>query len=426
MRNGSIFQHPTRPRQKHKRYLIKWTDLSYRHVSWETATDLIQRVPDSENEILMFKPTVKDEYFNPQYCQVDVICDKRTFGSQKEYLIKWKALGDDSSTWEHEQDIKYNVETYSTPKQTPDRSLASRFENHVFTAIKTHGLNSWGSLEFNDFEQEMIAKKLRVSYLARIIHLAIVSKRRKAYPKTEAMELVRTETIESVSRKTIQGVVHLTVVSEERQVFQISDAMELLPSETIESVTTQEIRELSCEFQFISQVEGDAMDFFWSYQDEFRWSDIPIPISVIEDVKLTKNINNKLRHYEMLFLTHQFIQQFDGEVRLGRVARQLGPLTAEFSPWKWFPGSDDIKLLIGLDRHGWRYCGSVRQMKIIFNDTTLQWDHENPFPTPQALQQHWKFIFSKLPDIMQHKPRSLSDLFNQTLTLNDQPACVLM
>ena len=123
---GTVF--PNMPLNKNmdpsfleKRYLVKWNEFSYRHVSWETRENLIKFTSNGKLRLRRidakgFKPTVAslamtDEYFNPDYTVVERIVTTRTVsdesgGIQTDFFIKWKGLAYDQCTWEAETELE--------------------------------------------------------------------------------------------------------------------------------------------------------------------------------------------------------------------------------------------------------------------------------------------------------------------------------
>ncbi|RHY12865.1 hypothetical protein DYB36_004092 [Aphanomyces astaci] len=105
-----------------EKFLIKWRNLSYLHVTWETESALVeyeknakgklQRFQDRTAKLLLLDEAQGDEYFNPEFCTVDRILnvqpsdvDDGKGGFQLEYYVKWKALPYDECTWEQEVDV---------------------------------------------------------------------------------------------------------------------------------------------------------------------------------------------------------------------------------------------------------------------------------------------------------------------------------
>lgn len=119
--------------EKETRYLVKWKDLSYLHVSWEVKRRLLDYEKNARGKIMRFHEKLRsgsamqgsygDELFNPEYCVVDRVLDMQkepeddfslgedaeevTEPDKSQYLlIKWKALSYDEITWERKSDVK--------------------------------------------------------------------------------------------------------------------------------------------------------------------------------------------------------------------------------------------------------------------------------------------------------------------------------
>jgi SNF2 family DNA or RNA helicase len=133
-----------------ERFLIKWKTLSYLHTSWQTEDELletdknakgkIQRFREKEHRALYSVDVQGDEYFNPEFRSVDRILEIRdrplddfapedTANGEKQFqyfLVKWKALSYDETTWEREDDVGDDAAV----KQYNDRIIraAKRFK----------------------------------------------------------------------------------------------------------------------------------------------------------------------------------------------------------------------------------------------------------------------------------------------------------
>ena len=140
-----------------ERYLVKWHDMSYLHVSWETESDLLELVENAKNYLstffrksshgLLFSSDERcdGDYFDPGWTQVDRllevhfpdecpiksvknedkitndelgICldkeDKEAFeeGLGRQFLIKWGNSQYTESTYEYERDLILNEVEY--------------------------------------------------------------------------------------------------------------------------------------------------------------------------------------------------------------------------------------------------------------------------------------------------------------------------
>ncbi|KDO20330.1 hypothetical protein SPRG_13475 [Saprolegnia parasitica CBS 223.65] len=105
------------PTDEVEKFLVKWKDLSYLHVCWQTEKELVEYEKNAKGKVQRFlekqarAPLVAgDEYFNPEFCTVDRVLaiqpsqDVDAPGAL-EYFVKWKALGYESCTWEQAEDF---------------------------------------------------------------------------------------------------------------------------------------------------------------------------------------------------------------------------------------------------------------------------------------------------------------------------------
>lgn len=140
-----------------ERYLVKWHDMSYLHVSWETESDLLELVENAKNYLstffrksshgLLFSSDERcdGDYFDPAWAQVDRLLevhfpdecpiksvknedkvtndelgmcldkeDKEAFeeGLGRQFLIKWGNSAYAESTYEYERDLILNEVEY--------------------------------------------------------------------------------------------------------------------------------------------------------------------------------------------------------------------------------------------------------------------------------------------------------------------------
>jgi len=144
-----------------ERFLVKWSDISFLHVSWETETDLVEQADAKSYLTTFFRKSVggllysQDErcdgdYFDPAYTQVERILevqlpedwedpnvtrhegdkydygmvmdrtdDPKAFdnGTGRQFLIKWGNLPYSDSTYEFERDLILNEIEYEEPLQ---------------------------------------------------------------------------------------------------------------------------------------------------------------------------------------------------------------------------------------------------------------------------------------------------------------------
>jgi len=130
-----------------ERFLVKWSDLSYLHCSWETEDDLIDQVDGaktylttffrkSENGLLFTADERCDgDYFDPAYVQIErilevhlpdnvpkksknygIVMDKADpkfeSGTGRQFLIKWSNTPYSDATYEFERDLILNEVDY--------------------------------------------------------------------------------------------------------------------------------------------------------------------------------------------------------------------------------------------------------------------------------------------------------------------------
>jgi chromodomain-helicase-DNA-binding protein 7 len=119
-----------------KRYLVKWSDFSFLHCSWETEKDLLELVENSKTYLSTFQrkshngylfdadERMDGEFFDPSYIQIErilevsspdseeqneLIFDKShpeyDSGTGRQFLIKWGNLPYTDSTYEFERDL---------------------------------------------------------------------------------------------------------------------------------------------------------------------------------------------------------------------------------------------------------------------------------------------------------------------------------
>jgi hypothetical protein len=154
-----------------ERFLVKWTDLSFLHCSWETRHDLFEQTEAASLKFstferkayenggsLLYSPDERNDgdYFDPGFCQVDrilevvdeendnannehgMIFDKEDpnfdDGTGRQFLVKWINLAYSESTYEFERDLVLNDIEYK-----PDvEALFQRNQKPTKSAFKTH------------------------------------------------------------------------------------------------------------------------------------------------------------------------------------------------------------------------------------------------------------------------------------------------
>ncbi|ESO06310.1 hypothetical protein HELRODRAFT_149039, partial [Helobdella robusta] len=134
-------------------FYVKYKNFSYLHCEWRTASELevgdirvwqkIKRFKIKQQSSF-FEQLEDDDYFNPDYVEVDRILDSSTIVNPDtnqpitHYLIKWRGLGYDESTWESEKDVdKQKVSYYSITSslqnllmQMKPRPSAEQWKSH--------------------------------------------------------------------------------------------------------------------------------------------------------------------------------------------------------------------------------------------------------------------------------------------------------
>lgn len=102
-------------------FYVKYKSFSYLHCEWKTEEELLKGDKRVNQKIKRFKQKMnqnsnifeflEEEPFNPDYIEVDRILDVSevidpfTGKTNKNYLVKWKSLPYEESTWELEDDI---------------------------------------------------------------------------------------------------------------------------------------------------------------------------------------------------------------------------------------------------------------------------------------------------------------------------------
>eukprot|EP01114_Cavostelium_apophysatum_P015128 TRINITY_DN4061_c0_g1_i1.p1 TRINITY_DN4061_c0_g1~~TRINITY_DN4061_c0_g1_i1.p1 ORF type:complete len:2056 (-),score=800.22 TRINITY_DN4061_c0_g1_i1:68-6235(-) len=110
-------------------YFVKWKDTSYLHCEWVSTAVILEEkggknrlnrwnqkkappVPTASNPNPLFNTSteVVEEYFPPEYCEVEkILATKQVLKNGKsitKYLVKWAGLGYAESTWEYPEDFK--------------------------------------------------------------------------------------------------------------------------------------------------------------------------------------------------------------------------------------------------------------------------------------------------------------------------------
>ncbi|KAL9653103.1 hypothetical protein ABK040_006321 [Willaertia magna] len=127
-------------------YLCKYKDKSYMHCEWVAASE-IEDDPTVKSKLKSFLKKYPDpvkafegveEYFPPEYTEVERIIAKSTFQKKTIYLVKWKILPYNEATWEFEdriedkekieQFIKFNKVPSAVERRIPKRPPPNAFK----------------------------------------------------------------------------------------------------------------------------------------------------------------------------------------------------------------------------------------------------------------------------------------------------------
>lgn len=119
-------------------YLVKYRNFSYLHCEWRTEDELLKGDKRVSNKIRRFQQkqsqqfnifeNLEEDPFNPDFVEVDRIldCSEHTDdegNTVKHYLVKWKSLPYEDSTWELEEDIEENkIEMYEKFNKLPPKN----------------------------------------------------------------------------------------------------------------------------------------------------------------------------------------------------------------------------------------------------------------------------------------------------------------
>lgn len=119
-------------------YFVKYRNFSYLHCEWKTEEELykgdkrifskIKRFKQKQAQQMNIFEMLDDEPFNPDYVEVERILDMSENQDPanntvvKHYLVKWKSLQYEDSTWELEEDIDVDkIRQYKTFSETPPK-----------------------------------------------------------------------------------------------------------------------------------------------------------------------------------------------------------------------------------------------------------------------------------------------------------------
>uniref|UniRef100_A0A182SIN7 Chromodomain-helicase-DNA-binding protein 7 n=1 Tax=Anopheles maculatus TaxID=74869 RepID=A0A182SIN7_9DIPT len=119
-------------------YFVKYRNFSYLHCDWRTEDELLKgdkRVGNKIKRFLMKQQqqlnifeSLDEEPFNPDFVEVDRVLDVSELVDDegktvKHYLVKWKSLPYEDSTWELEDDVdQLKIEQYYRFNKIPPKS----------------------------------------------------------------------------------------------------------------------------------------------------------------------------------------------------------------------------------------------------------------------------------------------------------------
>ncbi|XP_071513861.1 uncharacterized protein [Panulirus ornatus] len=119
-------------------FYVKYRSFSYLHCEWRTEEELFKGDKRISGKVKRYKQKratshnvmdfLEEEPFNPDYTEVDRILDMTqptdpaTGKEIKHYLVKWKALSYEDSTWELEDDVDpLKIQAYLAYKDPPPK-----------------------------------------------------------------------------------------------------------------------------------------------------------------------------------------------------------------------------------------------------------------------------------------------------------------
>lgn len=138
-------EEPVKPEEKPEpvfieveEFLVKYRNFSYLHCEWRTEDELLKGDKRVSNKIRRFQQkqgqqfnifeNIDEDPFNPDFVEVDRIldCSEHTDdegNTVKHYLVKWKSLPYEDSTWELEEDIdEIKIEQFERFNKVPPKS----------------------------------------------------------------------------------------------------------------------------------------------------------------------------------------------------------------------------------------------------------------------------------------------------------------
>lgn len=119
-------------------FLVKYRNFSYLHCEWRTEEELLKGDKRVSNKIRRFQQkqaqqfnifeNLEEDPFNPDFVEVDRILDASEHTDEegnknKHYLVKWKSLAYEDSTWELEEDVDEDkIEQFEKFSKLPPKS----------------------------------------------------------------------------------------------------------------------------------------------------------------------------------------------------------------------------------------------------------------------------------------------------------------
>uniref|UniRef100_A0A336LW14 CSON006412 protein n=1 Tax=Culicoides sonorensis TaxID=179676 RepID=A0A336LW14_CULSO len=119
-------------------FLVKYRNFSYLHCEWRTEEELLKGDKRVSNKIRRFQQkqahqlnifdSIEEDHFNPDFIEVDRVLDVSEHTDEdgntvKHYLVKWKSLPYEDSTWELEEDVdEIKIEQFYRFNKIPPRS----------------------------------------------------------------------------------------------------------------------------------------------------------------------------------------------------------------------------------------------------------------------------------------------------------------
>lgn len=279
------------------------------------------------------------------------------------------------------------------------KAKVDRLYSAVISAIKTHGIRNWGNTGIDSFspDQILVARQLRFAYLARVIHLTVISRRRAKQLKSIAIEKIAFGPVASGA-----GDSTATTIQSEASKARGKTAAPGV-HESIETVTRDDMASLMSRYPIVAVGLNEALRLFNIAEHDFMLHKIPIPQWLKSRLGMTMKVEDKLRHLNLMYFVDYHVAHYGGKEKL--LNRVLSGNDSEIealvhslhngpqSPW--VTGYDDLKLVLAVHKHGWNYNSALRLMNEIFADSSYLWNW-NPFTTPVMLHSHLRFILAAL------------------------------